>query len=129
MLQQKLPASNKLLINLNRLATWQVRIDRWHKECPASPASAGLASRVPSRGTKATVSEWARRKKQLDQIIYLLQMGAVLIAALIIGNWFMSEVKKVRLRKEPWYRAYLSLPGIVIIGAVSLPIIIWVLKK
>ena len=42
---------------------------------------------------------------------------AVLVAAMIVGNSFLAELKKARALNLPWYRPYLSLPGIVIIIA------------
>ncbi|MEJ2157850.1 MAG: hypothetical protein P8X96_21170 [Desulfobacteraceae bacterium] len=44
-----------------------------------------------------------------------LQYLSVLIAAIILGNWYLSEYKKARIAGLPWYRAYFSLPGILII--------------
>jgi hypothetical protein len=48
----------------------------------------------------------------------------VLIAALLLGNWFMTEVKKAKIQQKPWYAPYISIPGILILLAISLPIFI-----
>jgi hypothetical protein len=48
----------------------------------------------------------------------------VLIAALLLGNWFLTEVKKAKIQQKPWYAPYLSIPGILILLAISLPIFI-----
>lgn len=40
---------------------------------------------------------------------------SVLIAAIILGNWYMAEYKKARIAGLPWYRAYFTLPGILIV--------------
>jgi hypothetical protein len=53
----------------------------------------------------------------------LAKFITVLVAALIIGNWFLAEVRKAKLRKEPWYKPYLSIPGLIILAALSLPLI------
>ena len=59
-------------------------------------------------------------------IIEILKMACILIAAIIIGNWFMSELKKSRQEEKPWYSAYLSLPGILILIAILLlPVLAW----
>lgn len=53
-----------------------------------------------------------------------LQYLSVLIAAIILGNWYLSEYKKAKLAGMPWYRACFSLPGILmIILILLLPII------
>ena len=62
-------------------------------------------------------------------LITLLKYGAVLVAASILGNWFLSELKKARSAGAPWYKPYLSLPGILIIIAIFLPIIYWYLTS
>lgn len=54
----------------------------------------------------------------------LIKYVAVLVAAMIVGNWFLSEVKKARVNEQPWYKPYVSLPGLIILAAMSLPIII-----
>lgn len=59
----------------------------------------------------------------------LLKMVAVLIAALIIGNWFLNEFKKAHAAGKPWYSAYLTLPGLLICLAFLLPLLAWVLKQ
>ena len=53
----------------------------------------------------------------------LVKYAGVLIAAIIIGNWFLAEVKKANRKQQPWYTPYLSLPGLIILAALSLPLI------
>ena len=53
----------------------------------------------------------------------VVKLVAVLVAASIIGNWFLAEVRKAKLRQEPWYKPYLSVPGLIILAALSLPLI------
>jgi len=53
----------------------------------------------------------------------LVKFIAVLVAALIIGHWFLAEVRRTKLRKEAWYKPYLSIPGLIILAALSLPLI------
>ncbi|MGD9368276.1 MAG: hypothetical protein PVH87_21430 [Desulfobacteraceae bacterium] len=53
-----------------------------------------------------------------------LQYLSVLIAAVILGNWYLAEYKKAKRARLPWHRAYFSLPGILIILLILLlPII------
>jgi hypothetical protein len=56
-------------------------------------------------------------------------MIAVLVAAILIGNWFLGEVKKARLARKPWYQPYLSPPGILIMLALLLPILYWFINS
>jgi hypothetical protein len=54
----------------------------------------------------------------------ILQFIAVLAAAAILGNWFLAEHKKAKSTGQPWYRAYFSLPGIIIaVLIIVLPIV------
>ena len=54
----------------------------------------------------------------------LIKYAAVLVAAMIIGNWFLSEVRKAKTNNEPWHKPYISLPGLIILAALSLPLIL-----
>ena len=57
-------------------------------------------------------------------IVKNLQYLSVLVAAAILGNWYLAEYKKARLAGQPWYRAYCSLPGVLIVVLILLlPII------
>ena len=55
-------------------------------------------------------------------LITLAKYVAVLVAAMIIGNWFLAEVTKAKLNKQPWYKPYVSVPGLIILAALSLPL-------
>jgi len=62
-------------------------------------------------------------------IVTIVKIVAVFAAATLIGNMFLDEVRKSNFRKEPWYKPYLSLPGIIIIAStLFLPILIWIIK-
>ncbi|MBC8431003.1 MAG: hypothetical protein H8D96_03690 [Desulfobacterales bacterium] len=65
----------------------------------------------------------------MPQIEGLIKMIAVLVAAILIGNWFLAEVKKARLARKPWYQPYLSTPGILIMLALLLPILYWIINS
>jgi len=62
-------------------------------------------------------------------LITLIKYVAVLVAAMIIGNWFLAEVKKAKLNHRPWYKPYVSIPGLIILAAISLPIILWLVSQ
>ncbi len=57
-------------------------------------------------------------------LLKLIKYAAVLVAALIIGNWFLAETRKAKTNKEPWYKPYISVPGLIILAALSLPLIL-----
>ena len=61
-------------------------------------------------------------------MISVLKLVAVLAAAVILGNWYQSESRRLRARGKPWYALYLTLPGVLIILVILLPILFWVLK-
>ena len=65
----------------------------------------------------------------MSQIEGLIKMIAVLVAAILIGNWFLAEVKKARLERKPWYQPYLSTPGILIMLALLLPILYLIINS
>ena len=62
-------------------------------------------------------------------LIKLVKYAAVLVAAMIVGNWFLIEVKKAKLNSQPWYKPYLSVPGLIILAALSLPLFLLLFAK
>jgi hypothetical protein len=54
------------------------------------------------------------------QLPKLIQSIAVLAAAVILGNWYLSEYRRIRAANLPLYRAYFSLPGIIILVLIIL---------
>ena len=65
----------------------------------------------------------------MEKTFEILRFVAVLAAAGLLGNWFLAEVRKSRARKEPKYKPYLSVPGIMVIIAVLAPLIYWLLIR
>jgi hypothetical protein len=63
------------------------------------------------------------------KLLSLIKYVAVLVAALIIGNWFLTEVRKAKTINAPWYKPYLSVPGLIILAALSLPLIFLLIDK
>ena len=62
-------------------------------------------------------------------MITLLKFAAVLIAAILTGNWFLTEVRKAKINRQPWYQPYLTVPGLIILAAMSLPVILWLVNR
>lgn len=60
----------------------------------------------------------------MENVILLVRMVAVVAAAIALGNWFMSKVRQLRAAGLPVYYAYLSTPGIIILLAILVPIIL-----
>ena len=58
-----------------------------------------------------------------------VKLVAVLLGAAILGNWFLAEFKKSRRRRLPWYSAYLSPPGVLIVAALLVPVIYWLARR
>jgi hypothetical protein len=64
------------------------------------------------------------------QALKIIRLIAVLLAACILGNWYLAEYKKARAAHLPSYRAYFSLPGILIIVLVLLlPLLARMIQK
>ncbi|MCF8028968.1 MAG: hypothetical protein K9K81_11430 [Desulfobacteraceae bacterium] len=62
--------------------------------------------------------------------LFFIKAIALLLAAGILGNWFLSEVKKAKIRKDPWYKPYLSTPGLMIIAIIVLfPLLVWLIRS
>ncbi|MGD9287302.1 MAG: hypothetical protein PVG74_06795 [Desulfobacterales bacterium] len=62
-------------------------------------------------------------------MLSLIKYAAVLVAAIIIGNWFLAEVRKSKINRAPWYKPYLTVPGLIILAALSLPLILMLIDK
>lgn len=65
----------------------------------------------------------------MEAFVKIIKIIAPLLAAILIGNWFLAEVKAARLKGKPWYKAYLSIPGILIMLVILLPIVLWIIKQ
>ena len=66
----------------------------------------------------------------LENLVTLIKIMAIFAAAGILGSWFLSEAKKSKLKGEPAYKPYLSLPGIIIaLLILLLPILAWLLNR
>ena len=58
----------------------------------------------------------------------LILMGTLALAV-FIGKRFTAEVKKARDLERPWYTAYFTLPGLLILLAICLPIAVWIFRR
>ena len=64
----------------------------------------------------------------MSNMTTLIKAIPVLIAAVLVGNWFLAEVRKAKAAHKPLYKAYLSIPGLLIIAILIIPVIMWALK-
>lgn len=64
----------------------------------------------------------------MSSLIDLLKLAAVLAAAAFLGNWFLAELKKARRLNRPWYSAYFSPPGLLILAALLAPLLYWLAR-
>ena len=63
-------------------------------------------------------------------LVTIIKAIAVLVAALIVGNSFLGELKKARARNLPWYKPYLTLPGILILIIILVvPVILKIMQS
>ncbi len=51
----------------------------------------------------------------MEKFLPIIQVVCALAAATILGNWFLTEVRKTKKLGKPWYMAYLTTPGIIIL--------------
>lgn len=65
----------------------------------------------------------------MESVLSVLKMTATLVAAIMVGNWFVAEVRKAKINGLPWYRPYLTLPGAVIVLFIVLPLVLWAMTK
>lgn len=66
----------------------------------------------------------------MAEVVNIIKMVCALVAAILTGNWFMAEVRGAKIRREPWYRPYLSLPGMMIIlFFLFVPVILWLARR
>lgn len=65
----------------------------------------------------------------MEKLFDILRFIAVLAAAVMLGNWFLAEVRKSRANNEPRYKPYLTIPGMIIVLAVLMPLIYWAIMK
>ena len=77
---------------------------------------------------KTTLNFIYEMEKDVATLTTIVRIIAPLAAAILVGNWFMSEVKKARFKGAPWYQAYVSIPGLLIILAILIPVILWIIK-
>jgi hypothetical protein len=72
----------------------------------------------------------ALKGESVQGIVTVIKLIAVFAAATYLGRWFQAEIKKSALRREPWHKPYLSLPGIIILASMFLlPLLLWIIKS
>jgi len=65
----------------------------------------------------------------MKNIVLFLKIIPVLIAAILLGNWFLAELKRANATGKPWYTAYISVPGLLILLAILvIPIVLWLMS-
>ena len=65
----------------------------------------------------------------MKNIVLFLKIIPVLIAAILLGNWFLAELKRANATGKPWYTAYLSVPGLLVLLAILvIPILLWLMS-
>lgn len=64
----------------------------------------------------------------MPNVILLLKAIAVLVAAVIVGNWFLAEVRKTKAAGDPLCKAYFTLPGLLILVLLMTPVLLWFIK-
>lgn len=63
------------------------------------------------------------------ELLKLVKFLPVLIAGLLVGRWYFSEVKKARRLRKPWYAPYLTVPGMMVILVLLFPIVYFFINR
>jgi hypothetical protein len=64
----------------------------------------------------------------MEQLIQLFGYICALLAAIIVGNWFLAELRKARAAGKPWYAVYATTPGLLVLFCILvLPFIAYLL--
>lgn len=65
----------------------------------------------------------------MEKIVNLIKIIPILIAAILLGNWFLAEIKRANATGKPWYTAYISAPGLLILLAILvIPVVRWLMS-
>lgn len=64
----------------------------------------------------------------MNWLFDLIKIVAILAAGAILGNWFLREVKQAKMSGKPWYTPYFSVPGLLVLVALLLPVLIWIAR-
>ena len=65
----------------------------------------------------------------MSTIVIIIKLFAILVAAISLGTWFLKEVAKSRAEGTSWMTPYKSIPGILILVSVFVPVIYWIITK
>jgi len=65
----------------------------------------------------------------MTNLLEALFLICALAAAIVLGKRFQAEALKARRLNKPWYAPYLSITGALMLLAISLPIILWLLRR
>ncbi len=62
-------------------------------------------------------------------MLSILQFAPIIICSVIVGRWFLSEVKKAKSANLPWFSPYFTIPGILVLMGLTAPLFIYLLMK
>jgi hypothetical protein len=51
-------------------------------------------------------------------MLIIVQYLCVLIAAVLLGRWYLIEARRLKATGKPWYAVYFSIPGIIILAII-----------
>ena len=54
---------------------------------------------------------------------------STLLASILLGKQFMVELRKAKATRAPWYAPYLTPAGLLVLAALSAPIIYWLITR
>ena len=64
-----------------------------------------------------------------ETFINLVILCSTLLASILLGKQFISELRRANATHAPWYAPYLTPSGILVIAAVAAPLIYWLVTR
>jgi len=64
----------------------------------------------------------------METLVNIIGALSVLAAGAMLGKMFFTETRNAHRKNAPWYAPFMSLPGILVLIALAVPIIIWLVR-
>lgn len=88
-----------------------------------------MSNAIREGSAKYTFNKVINEAGDMSNWVEIVKLIPVPIAALIVGNMFLKEVRRAREIGKAWYAPYFTLPGGIVMAALMLPVIIWLFSR
>ena len=62
-------------------------------------------------------------------LLTAIKLICVVVAAILLGSLFRRQAQKTAAEGQPLHRAYLSVPGLLVLLVLMLPVVVWLIRK